>query len=85
MINENKSEPKKKGFLKKLLIVVLSAVAFLVIALSLGRGSDNTGLTEDQKRWDRGEFTEEEIAEIRAEEEREDRAKEEILDQAQGN
>lgn len=31
-------------------------------------------MVEKMKRWDRGEFTEEEIAEIKAEEEREDEA-----------
>lgn len=38
-------------------------------------------LTEDQKRWDRGNFTEEEIAEIKAEEAREDAEKDKFFEE----
>lgn len=37
-------------------------------------------MEEKMKRWDRGEFTEEEIAEIKAEEEREDAALEALIE-----
>ena len=72
---------------KKILYIVLGLVFAVIVLASLevGKGDTTTRVSvpieetieEKHARWDRGEFTEQEIAEIKAEEEREDKALEE--------